>query len=94
MCGSPGRGLEPDHPVAPGGLARLSMVEEYRAGLAEGYYYDGVRGLTDQRLAESENGFEKSRKYDEDAERTKLRLPSEPVPLIVRGDKCERELPG
>ncbi|MEM9801983.1 MAG: hypothetical protein AAGA20_16775 [Planctomycetota bacterium] len=60
--------------TAPAALRRLGMVEQYRAELAEEYYYDGVRALNDNRLTESGNGFEKAEKYAEDDPRTKLRI--------------------
>lgn len=65
---------EPDHDLAPAGLARVTLLEDYRAEMAEGYYYNGVRDLTEQRLSESENSFEKSRRYDAEAERTRRRI--------------------
>ncbi|MDB4453849.1 hypothetical protein N9188_00250 [bacterium] len=76
-------GFEPDHTLAPAGLARVELLEEYRAGLAEDYYFNGVRDLTEQRLDESENSFEKSRRYDAESERTRRRI------VEVRREKAE-----
>ncbi len=67
-------GYEPDHGLAPAGLARVQLLEDYRAGLAKDYYFDGVRDLTELRLNESENSFEKSRRYDAESERTRRRI--------------------
>jgi len=66
--------FEPDHTLAPAGLARVQLLEDYRAGLAKDYYFSGVRDLTEQRLNESENSFEKSRRYDAESERTRRRI--------------------
>lgn len=76
-------GFEPDHDLAPAGLARVELLEEYRAGLAEDYYFNGVRDLTEQRLDESENSFEKSRRYDADSSRTRRRI------VEVRREKAQ-----
>lgn len=65
---------EPDHDLAPAGLARVELLREYRAEMAEDYYYNGVRDLTEQRLSESENSFEKSKRYDAEADRTRRRI--------------------
>ncbi len=74
---------EPDHTLAPAGLARVQLLEDYRAGLAEDYCCNGVRDLTEQRLDESENSFEKSRRYDAESERTRRRITE------VRREKAE-----
>lgn len=66
--------FEPDHALAPAGLARVKLLEEYRSGLAVDYYFSGVRDLTEQKLNESENSFEKSRRYDAESERTRRRI--------------------
>jgi hypothetical protein len=75
--------FEPDHALAPAGLARVELLEEYRADLAEDYYFNGVRDLTEQRLDESENSFEKSRRYDAESTRTRRRI------VEVRREKAQ-----
>ncbi len=75
--------FEPDHTLAPAGLARVELLKQYRADLADDYYFNGVRDLTDQKLNESENSFEKSRRYDAESPRTRRRI------VEVRREKAQ-----
>ncbi len=65
---------DPSYALADAALTGLTTLEEYRASLAEDYYYDGVRTLTDLKLSEAQGAFTKSHKYDDDNERTQQRI--------------------
>ncbi|MEM1448020.1 MAG: hypothetical protein AAF957_00360 [Planctomycetota bacterium] len=65
---------DPNYALAEAALSGLTNLEGYRAGLAQDYYYDGVRTLTDEKLNEARSSFSKSYKYDEESERTQRRI--------------------
>ncbi|MEM9381933.1 MAG: hypothetical protein AAGB93_18400 [Planctomycetota bacterium] len=84
---------EPGYGLAESALSGLATLEQYRAGLAQDYYYDGVRTLTDEKLNEARSSFSKSYKYDEESERTQQRITEvEREQARARVDYAEAEL--
>lgn len=63
-----------DHPVAASALEGLDRVEAYRAGVAEDYYYEGVRAFTEELLSEARASYGKVLRYNEGDPRTKRRI--------------------
>lgn len=56
-------GYTPDSPQAIGGAARMLVVENYRRGLGEQYYQDGVRRLREALLLQARQNFSYTTKY-------------------------------
>jgi tetratricopeptide (TPR) repeat protein len=69
------RALEyyPGHESATAALDGLARETARRGSLSQTYYLSGMRALGEDRLEESQAGFQKSRKYDPEHRRAELR---------------------
>lgn len=65
---------EPGNLSALNGLAKAVIQVNYREGLSETYYKDGMRALTDYYLQQARSRFSYSGKYRPESERTEKRL--------------------
>lgn len=70
-----GKALEysPGNLSALNGMAQAVIQVNYRAGLSESYYKDGLRALSDYWLQQARSRFDYAGKYDEENERTTKR---------------------
>lgn len=55
--------MDPENSIAREGAARGLLVLNWRSGLGEGYYKDGVRSLRDYWLVDARAHFDYSKKY-------------------------------
>jgi tetratricopeptide (TPR) repeat protein len=59
----------PNHPSALSGLGQVTILINYRTGLGEDYYKEGIRALSDYRLRRARRGFTATTKYLPDLDR-------------------------
>jgi tetratricopeptide (TPR) repeat protein len=77
----------PRHPSALSGLGQVTILLNYRNGLGEGYYKEGIRALADYRLRSARRGFSATTKYLPELGRAKRRATE--VDQLLAGQRVE-----
>lgn len=77
----------PRHPSAITGLGQVTLLINYRNGLGEGYYKEGIRALSDYRLRSARRGFTATTKYLPEQERARRRASE--VDRLLAGQRVE-----
>lgn len=67
-------GHVPEHKGAREGLFRVGIQQNYRAGLSDTYYNEGLRAIQEWRLDEAKHRFEGSGKYGGQTDRVRRRV--------------------
>lgn len=85
-------GHVPEHKGALEGLFRVGIQQNYRAGLSDTYYNEGLRAIQDWRLDEAKHRFEGSGKYGGETDRVRRRVSEVDRQIAVSRVIVAREL--